>query len=180
MAMIKCPECKSEISDKADACPKCGYNLAAKRKKKQQSLRSCGCLVVLGTLFCIMIATCSQMGGGGDTASAESKPKELTEFDKYKKRVGRCVIGKHLATYPTNVLKENLVSPKSYEAEDTRCDFAKEGEPLNDTLTCIHKFTSKNKFGVDLLGSALLKLIPPSYEDALKMERCQIQIITIE
>lgn len=24
MALIKCPECSSEISDKAKACPKCG------------------------------------------------------------------------------------------------------------------------------------------------------------
>lgn len=24
MALIKCPECKSEVSDKAKSCPKCG------------------------------------------------------------------------------------------------------------------------------------------------------------
>ena len=27
MAMIKCPECKKEISDKAITCPNCGYGL---------------------------------------------------------------------------------------------------------------------------------------------------------
>jgi ribosomal protein L7/L12 len=27
MALIKCPECSNEISDKAIACPKCGYPL---------------------------------------------------------------------------------------------------------------------------------------------------------
>jgi predicted amidophosphoribosyltransferase len=25
MALINCPECKKEISDKAEACPNCGY-----------------------------------------------------------------------------------------------------------------------------------------------------------
>jgi len=25
MALIKCPECKNEISDKAISCPRCGY-----------------------------------------------------------------------------------------------------------------------------------------------------------
>ena len=27
MALIKCPECDNKISDKADSCPKCGYEL---------------------------------------------------------------------------------------------------------------------------------------------------------
>lgn len=26
MALIECPECKSEISDQADSCPKCGFS----------------------------------------------------------------------------------------------------------------------------------------------------------
>ena len=25
MALINCPECKTEVSDKADKCPKCAY-----------------------------------------------------------------------------------------------------------------------------------------------------------
>ena len=25
MALIKCPECKKDISDKAEVCPNCGY-----------------------------------------------------------------------------------------------------------------------------------------------------------
>ena len=27
MALIKCPECKHEVSDKAETCPNCGYNV---------------------------------------------------------------------------------------------------------------------------------------------------------
>jgi len=32
MAMIKCKECKSKISDKAKTCPKCGYPIYDKHK----------------------------------------------------------------------------------------------------------------------------------------------------
>lgn len=28
MAIIKCPECQNEVSDKASSCPKCGYPIA--------------------------------------------------------------------------------------------------------------------------------------------------------
>lgn len=34
MALIKCPECGKEISDKAKACPECGY----KRRKVRKNL----------------------------------------------------------------------------------------------------------------------------------------------
>ena len=27
MALIKCPECDKQISDKAESCPHCGYSL---------------------------------------------------------------------------------------------------------------------------------------------------------
>jgi hypothetical protein len=32
MALIECPECKNPISDKAIACPGCGYPLAEDRR----------------------------------------------------------------------------------------------------------------------------------------------------
>ncbi|MDR0839379.1 MAG: zinc ribbon domain-containing protein [Oscillospiraceae bacterium] len=31
MALIKCPECGQEISDRADSCPKCAYPIAGTR-----------------------------------------------------------------------------------------------------------------------------------------------------
>ena len=33
MALIKCPECNKEISDKADACPSCGYSVEAAARR---------------------------------------------------------------------------------------------------------------------------------------------------
>ncbi|MCP4748774.1 MAG: zinc-ribbon domain-containing protein [Desulfobacteraceae bacterium] len=34
MALIKCNECNNEVSDKANACPKCGAPIAAARETK--------------------------------------------------------------------------------------------------------------------------------------------------
>ena len=34
MALIKCPECGKEISDKAENCPDCGYPLTQKKTRK--------------------------------------------------------------------------------------------------------------------------------------------------
>lgn len=33
MALINCPECNHGVSDTADTCPNCGYNLTAHREK---------------------------------------------------------------------------------------------------------------------------------------------------
>lgn len=35
MALIKCPECNSEISDQAQSCPRCGYPLPAAMPAKE-------------------------------------------------------------------------------------------------------------------------------------------------
>ncbi|HQB11404.1 MAG TPA: zinc-ribbon domain-containing protein [Candidatus Omnitrophota bacterium] len=40
MALIKCPECQLEVSDKAAACPKCGYPIAV--DKKVQTIEQTG------------------------------------------------------------------------------------------------------------------------------------------
>lgn len=36
MALVKCPECKKEISNKACTCPNCGYDFIGERKKKRR------------------------------------------------------------------------------------------------------------------------------------------------
>jgi len=54
MAMITCPECKKKISESADSCPNCGYQLTPEKiaeikKKEQQALKGygIGCLSVV-------------------------------------------------------------------------------------------------------------------------------------
>lgn len=37
MALIKCPECGKEISDKAQSCPNCGYPIPKQENEEWQS-----------------------------------------------------------------------------------------------------------------------------------------------
>lgn len=48
MALIRCTECKAKVSEKADACPKCGAPVEKSGKKqKKQISTGCGCLIVI-------------------------------------------------------------------------------------------------------------------------------------
>ena len=56
MALTNCPECKTEISDKAATCPKCGHPMqvipaSAPQKEKPKWGLLKGFLMVLGVLF---------------------------------------------------------------------------------------------------------------------------------
>ncbi len=64
MSMVRCKECKAEISSKAASCPKCG----APRKKKSSGV---GCLValILSAAVVWIIAESSDLG-------TSSKPKK--------------------------------------------------------------------------------------------------------
>lgn len=42
MALIKCPECKSEVSDKANNCPKCGFPLDFSETLEQNAVEKSG------------------------------------------------------------------------------------------------------------------------------------------
>ena len=55
MALIECPECKKEMSEKADACPHCGYMEKWKDRGKNQelvrALKWAGALIVIGLII---------------------------------------------------------------------------------------------------------------------------------
>ena len=40
MALIKCPECKNNISDQADVCPKCGYEINGNNSKSNNKSKN--------------------------------------------------------------------------------------------------------------------------------------------
>ena len=57
MALIQCPECGKEVSDKALACPNCGNPIAAPAPPKRRSHKK-AILVV-----CIVLVLCLAAGG---------------------------------------------------------------------------------------------------------------------
>ena len=66
MALIACPECKREISDKAAVCPGCGVVIAGQTGavvvKEQFLNRNRGCLESLFWLFLIGIILSAVVG----------------------------------------------------------------------------------------------------------------------
>lgn len=65
MALIHCPECSAEVSDKAENCPKCAYPLnketplikyktAPKEGLFLQSLNF-GCMLILGLVLLVIV-----------------------------------------------------------------------------------------------------------------------------
>lgn len=66
MALIKCPECGKEVSDKADVCPSCGYPIKKVEEKKQkESVTSILSLVflILGSMFDLVYMSTEENGG---------------------------------------------------------------------------------------------------------------------
>ncbi len=55
MALTKCVECGTEVSDTAVSCPKCGYDLKLKREIKQNRKALKGCLIVF-LIACLCLA----------------------------------------------------------------------------------------------------------------------------
>lgn len=80
MALIKCSECESEISDKAEACPKCGNPMrpsphaqtkrdSVNREKKRQLT---GMVVVLAAVIGIIVWATSNSGNQTTSAPTSS------------------------------------------------------------------------------------------------------------
>jgi hypothetical protein len=96
MALTRCPDCGTEVSDQAAACPKCGRPLRAPAPippqqatapKKKTSRATWGCLIliilaVIGTYLTSKVAP-----SGGFQASAPSAPKD--DLDVFKARYGQ-------------------------------------------------------------------------------------------
>lgn len=55
MALIKCPECGKEVSDKAEMCPNCGYKIASSNNNKRNKKINKPLFFILGVVIIVMI-----------------------------------------------------------------------------------------------------------------------------
>lgn len=56
MAIINCPECQTEISDKAENCPKCGFPILTRQPQQQIVIKKEeGCFLQTMNIGCIII-----------------------------------------------------------------------------------------------------------------------------
>ncbi len=97
MAMIKCPECGKEISDKATTCPNCGapintaaqeapaqpdfgqYNGPAKKAPKKKKKHIGLIVLVVIVVLIIIIAAANSGGSNSDKEAASNQPADTTE-----------------------------------------------------------------------------------------------------
>lgn len=72
MALIKCPECKNNISDQADVCPKCGYEINNNNKTNKNNKKIdykyllIGLLIIVVGFYMLNNRNTSTNGGGSD------------------------------------------------------------------------------------------------------------------
>lgn len=75
MALIKCPECGKEISDKTKKCPECGYPIKKLNKKsgtKRKIIISL--IIVIGIIFIISITVIIiKLSNGKSTQQVEQQ-----------------------------------------------------------------------------------------------------------
>lgn len=103
MATFKCPDCKNKVSEKAEACPKCGrvftpeeINNLSKTQKKAGSI-GCAVFIIIAALFFFFSDTEEKA-----TPVVETAPYKIIEVDDTStatlKRFGaRVVVGQGLA-----------------------------------------------------------------------------------
>ncbi len=72
MALIKCPECKNNISDQADVCPKCGYEINNNNKTNKNNKKIdykyllIGLLIIVVGFYMLNNRNTPTTGGGSD------------------------------------------------------------------------------------------------------------------
>lgn len=73
MALVKCRECGSQVSNKAETCPSCGVTIKAKPTQY-----GCGTLILIGVVIFIWVGVFtdnSPPSGSSQVSSSETKAK---------------------------------------------------------------------------------------------------------
>lgn len=83
MALIKCPECNSDISDQAEKCPKCGYELKTPNEPEKKEKKFKGKVdykyIILGLLIVVVgFYMLNNRQSSSDTGSNTQSPTEST------------------------------------------------------------------------------------------------------
>jgi len=106
MSIIPCPECKKNISDSAESCPKCGYKLTPEKvseiKEKIASSRNIGLIMFAGLSFIILIIYISQYNRSTDY---------MREFEKKKRHIE--------SRYNNNMETKTSEEPALYQNKDS-------------------------------------------------------------
>jgi len=142
MAMIKCPECKKQISEDANSCPNCGKKLTPEKiviikeeEDKTKKYTAIGCLAIIGILVIAGII-------GSFFPEEEKETKPLTPKEKREVQIGTGFSswdGSHREL--TKLIKKAMNDPNSYEHVETKY------WDKTDYLIVKTTYRGKNAFG---------------------------------
>lgn len=145
MAMIKCSECKQNISSNATACPHCGF---AKPKRKPMGLGT-GIILVVFVAYIASVVTEDPLSTPA-TPMAPKAPKTAEEIRQDEIRAAFSAWdGSHREL--ERWIKKNIKDPRSYEHIETR--FGMDG----DTVIVATTYRAKNSFGGYVVNTATAK-----------------------
>jgi len=153
MALIKCPECYREISDKAEACPSCGYKFEPKQLEitsklikeynRQVTAKPINISIwwLPFTLIVIIIIfwTGYNSSKPGSAPAEQVKSAEELRMERVKKEFSAWD-GSHIKL--TELIKQSMNDPNSFEFDSIVVN--KDG---GDYLILTEKFRGKNAFG---------------------------------
>lgn len=125
MALIKCPECGKEVSDKADSCPECGYPISRKsappessRKNKSKIITAIFVIVLLFFAVSIFLPNTKKKSNyenysyssesrASYSSSHTSKTDDSTIFNHLEITNFSCYSGKHYGKMQCSVKNNN-------------------------------------------------------------------------
>lgn len=140
MALVKCKECGSEVSSKAEACPKCGARVARKPM-------GCGSLIGVIILGAIIISAFSSIfSSSKDTKStaAAVPPPETPEQAATRKQKDAAV---QRATAGAVALKKAMRDPDGFKLESALV--------IDGSGAVCYDYRAKNGFGGTNVGHAV-------------------------
>lgn len=149
-------------------------NKAAKKQSTVKKVLTLGCLVpFLCMCFCILVAGLLAENKPKSEAVVTAKP-ELTEWQKYKARTERCMIGWTFSANPKpcyrmrKSIEAQLKDPESFKYIEARCNFTRDSlaASFRDTVTCFVEFTATNSFGGRVRNTADVKMVLPPWSES--------------
>ena len=92
MSMIKCPNCKKEISDRAEKCPRCGYNMGTEggqgnETEEKRFCSECGTEVEKDAVICQNCGCPLEDEQSGETAFTETTKAAEKGNKRHKKLI---------------------------------------------------------------------------------------------
>lgn len=166
MALIACPECKKEISDKAKVCPYCGIEspkVEEPYKGMTFSTKLYGVALVITIIFLIRsCATPTKPYVSSPPPPPPAKTQAEILKDQMRDKYYEGIV----------FLKKNMKDPSSFEVESAYA---------LPNMTVCYKYRSKNGFGALDIGYAIItndtvfvreKMSAKEFEKKLK-EECE-------